>query len=69
MFGRQGQSSLGAEIERTPVTILGRGYIPAAALLPRLPWLKSRYLLAEDLAAADWLTALEKRLRSELAMP
>ena len=33
---------------------------------PRLEWLISRYLLAEDMAAADWLTALRKRLRDEL---
>jgi hypothetical protein len=64
---RQGRAELIAKLERAPYLVLDRGYVPAPALEPRLEWLISRYLLAEDMAAADWLTALRERLRAELA--
>jgi hypothetical protein len=63
---RQGRADLIPKLERAPYLVLGRGYVPAESLEPRLEWLISRYLLAEDMAAADWLTALRKRLRAEL---
>lgn len=37
----------------------------ADGLARRLDWLISGYLLAEDLAAADWLTQLRARLQQE----
>ena len=38
-------------------------YVPAETVASRLDWLISRYLLAEDMAAADWLAGLGRRLR------
>ncbi len=58
IFERQGR---GGEIEilmREPYRILGRGYVPFDSVLGRLDWLIAQYMLAEDFAAADWLSAL-----------
>lgn len=68
VFARQGRGGQVEDLERAPYRILGFGYLPADALVNRLDWLISRYLLAEDMAAADWLTALRQRLRAELAV-
>jgi len=69
VFERQGRAALLDELRRAPYLVLGMGYVPAQALEGRLDWLISRYLLAEDLAAADWLKGLQQRLRTELATP
>jgi hypothetical protein len=69
VFERQGRDALLGELERAPYLVLGMGYVPAEALEARLEWLISRYLLTEDLAAADWLRGLQRRLRAELATP
>lgn len=69
VFERQGRTGSIAELKRAPFLLLGKGYVPARALAGRLDWLISRYLLAEDMAAADWLRALRERLRSEAAEP
>jgi len=65
IFDRQGRSGQIEPLRKTPYLILAGGYIPPKALATRLDWLISRYLLAEDMAAADWLTELQQRLRQE----
>jgi hypothetical protein len=69
VFERQGRPALLDELRGSPYLVLGMGYVPAEALDRRLDWLISRYLLAEDMAAADWLKDLERRLSAELATP
>lgn len=57
---RRGKGEQIEELRRAPYLVLARGYLPREALDERLDWLVSRYLLAEDLVAADWLTALRR---------
>lgn len=52
---RQGEIDL---LMKEPHRILGRSYVPFGSMRNRLDWLISRYLLAEDFAAADWLSSL-----------
>jgi len=66
VFERQGRAGLMAGLERAPYLVLAMGYVPAEAVASRLDWLISRYLLAEDMAAADWLAGLGRRLREDL---
>ncbi len=66
IFERQGR---GAEIEflmREPYRILGRGYVPFDSMQDRFDWLVGQYLLAEDFAAADWLSALRDEVTPAL---
>lgn len=65
IFERQGRPEEIEPLQRAPYLVLDRGYVPARALAPRLDWLIARYLLAEDMPAADWLTGLRERLRDE----
>jgi hypothetical protein len=69
VFERQGRGAVLGDLQRSPFLVLGMGYVPAQALLGRLDWLVSRYLLAEDLAAADWLRELQERLGAERPAP
>lgn len=62
---RQGRPGRVEAFEGAPYLVLGEGYVPTEAIAHRLDWLISRYLLAEDLAAADWLTRLRERLLRE----
>lgn len=66
VFERQGRAGLMEDLERAPYLVLAMGYVPAEAVVSRLDWLISRYLLAEDMAAADWLADLRRRLREGL---
>lgn len=59
-----GRASEIAELEAHPYRILGRGYLPDHRIASRLDWLISRYLLAENIQAADWLTALKNAIKS-----
>jgi hypothetical protein len=65
VFERQGRAAEMQELERAPYRILGMGYVPASAVLARLDWLISRYLLAEDMKAADWLSQLRRQLQED----
>ncbi len=65
VYDRQERVAEMRELEGAPYRILGMGYVPAPAILARLDWLISRYLLAEDMKAADWLSKLRRRLRAE----
>lgn len=65
IFDRQGRAGRIEALLRRPYLVLAVGYIPPAALAGRLDWLISRYLLMEDVAAADWLTGLRRRLQQE----
>lgn len=65
VFDRQGRAELMGELERAPYLVLAMGYVPTEAVANRLDWLISRYLLAEDMAAADWLAGLRRRLGEE----
>ncbi len=67
VYERQGRAAEMRELEGAPYRILGMGYVPAPAVLARLDWLISRYLLAEDMKAADWLSKLRRRLQAESA--
>ena len=67
VYERQGRAVEMKELEGAPYRILGMGYVPAPAVLARLDWLISRYLLAEDMKAADWLSKLRRRLQAESA--
>ena len=58
IFERQGRPREIDPLMREPYRILGRGYVPFDAADHRLEWLIARYLLAEDFAAADWLSSL-----------
>jgi hypothetical protein len=52
-----------AELARTPWRIFAAGYLPLdAQLAKRLDWLISRYLLEENLAAAEELGDLQRRI-------
>lgn len=65
LYGRLGQDTWVAETERAPYRVLARGYLPLdAALAHRLDRLISRYLLAEDFAAAEWLSELRSEILS-----
>ena len=58
IFERQGkEGELDALMDR-PYMILARGYVPFGRVSNRLDWLISRYLLAENFTAADWLASL-----------
>ncbi len=66
IFERQGR---GAEIEilvREPFRVLERGYVPLDSVRGRVDWLIAQYLLAEDFAAADWLSALKDEVTPAL---
>ena len=63
IFDRQGREGELEPLLRQPHRILARGYVPADSVRPRLDWLIGRYLLREDFATADWLTALRDEAR------
>ena len=63
IFERQGRPREIDALMTEPYRILERGYVPLDSVLPRLDWLIAQYLLAEDFAAADWLTALRDEVR------
>jgi hypothetical protein len=69
VYERQGRGALTADLGRAPYRILGMEYVPAPALAGRLEWLISRYLLTEDMPAADWLRNLRERLRTDPTTP
>ncbi len=58
IFDRQGRPGEIDLLMKEPYRILDRGYLPLDSMRTRLDWLISQYLLAEDYAAADWLTSL-----------
>lgn len=63
LYGKLGRNSLAAETRSKPYRILARGYLPLdPTLAHRLDWLISRYLLAEDFAASEWLSALRSEI-------
>ena len=66
IFERQGRGGEIDSLLKEPYLILERGYVPIDSVLRRLDWLISQYLLAEDFAAADWLSALRDEARSQL---
>lgn len=52
-----------SELERAPWRVFAAGYLPLDAdLAARLDWLISRYLLEENLEAADELSELRRRI-------
>lgn len=52
-----------SELERAPWRVFAAGYLPLDAdLAKRLDWLISRYLLEENLVAADELSELRQRI-------
>lgn len=65
IFERQGRREEIDLLMREPHRILEWGYIPLESVLARLDWLISRYLLAEDFAAADRLTSLRVEASAE----
>lgn len=65
IWERQGRTGRIEAFRRKPYLVLGEGYIPPDSVSRRLDWLISRYLLMEDVSAADWLTELRLRLRRE----
>ena len=55
-----------AELERAPWRSFAAGYLPLdRQLAHRLDWLVSRYLLEENLAAAEELGDLQRRILAE----
>jgi hypothetical protein len=65
IFDRQGRTGRIEAFQRRPYLVLDGGYIPPDALAGRLDWLISQYLLIEDIAAADWLTELRRRVEED----
>ncbi len=63
IFERQGRAGEIEPLIAKPYRILGRGYVPYDSLGGRLDWLIAQYLLAEDYAAADWLSSLRDEAR------
>lgn len=63
VYDRQGRGDEIAPLLEAPHRILAKGYVPAESLRARLDWLISRYLLIEDFATADWLSALREEAR------
>ncbi|MCP3957001.1 MAG: hypothetical protein GY719_04030 [bacterium] len=63
IFDRQGREGELEALLREPHRVLERGYVPADSVRTRLDWLIGRYLLREDFAAADWLTAFRDEAR------
>ena len=67
IFERQGRREEIRPLMQQPYRVLERGYLPTDSLLGRLDGLISRYLLREDFAAADRLSALRERLHESAA--
>lgn len=65
ILNRQGRAEEVEALRQRPYRVLGMGYVPAEAIEDRLTWLVSRYLLIEDLEAADWLTDLGRELQND----
>lgn len=59
IFERQQRAHEIDPLMREPYRILERGYVPFDSMSDRLDWLIAQYLLAEDYAAADWLSGLK----------
>ncbi len=59
IFERQGRKQEIDALMQQPYRILERGYVPFDSMSGRLEWLIAQYLLAEDYAAADWLSSLQ----------
>ena len=54
------------KLQQAPWRVFSAGYLPLDAdLARRLEWLISRYLLQENLAAAETLTGLQREIAGE----
>ncbi len=69
IFDRLGRGEDIEPLMREPYRILERGYVPFDSLQGRLDWLIGRYLLAEDFAAADRLSALRGEITPVPELP